>query len=102
MGHLQQAGHDSLADADGEMPAPADVPLRGRAGPEQRAGLEHGRPEPAGHRRRDCLYRMKFIGRMMSVTDGTEADGGAEPHPATQLATSTAVASRWITPARAA
>jgi hypothetical protein len=36
MGHLQQAGHDSLADADGEMPAPVDVPLRGRAGPEQR------------------------------------------------------------------
>ena len=33
MGHLQQAGHDSLADADGEMPAPAGVSLRGRAGP---------------------------------------------------------------------
>src|SRR5437660_9964651 len=74
MARLQQARHGSRADADGEMPAPADVPLRGRAGPEQRAGLEHGRPEPAGHRRRDCLYRMKFIGRMMSVTDGTEAD----------------------------
>jgi phage shock protein C len=74
MGHLQQAGHDSLADADGEMPAPADVPLRGRAGPEQRAGLEHRRPGPAGHRRTDCLYRMSASGRMMSVNDGTEAD----------------------------
>lgn len=74
MGHLQQAGHDSLADADGEMPAPVDVPLRGRAGPEQGAGLEHGRPEPAGHRRRDCLYRMNVSGRMMSVNDGKEAD----------------------------
>jgi phage shock protein C len=74
MGHLQQAGHDSLADADGEMPAPAGVPLRGRAGPEQRAELEHGRPGPAGHRRTDCPYRMSASGRMMSVTDGTEAD----------------------------
>jgi len=74
MGHLQQAEHDSLADADGEMPAPAGVPLRGRAGPEQRAGLERGRPEPAGHSRRDCLYRMNVSGRMMLVTDGTEAD----------------------------
>ena len=74
MGHLQQAGHDSLADADGEMPAPVDVPLRGRAGPEQRAGLEHGRPEPAGHGRRDCLYPMNVIGRMMSVDDRKEAD----------------------------
>jgi phage shock protein C len=74
MGHLQQAGYDSLADADGEMPAPAGVPPRGRAGPEQRAELEHRRPGPAGHRRTDCLCQMNVIGRMMSVTDGTEAD----------------------------
>jgi hypothetical protein len=51
MGHLQQAGHDSLADADGEMPAPVEVLPRGRAGPEQRAGWNMGdqnRPGTAG------------------------------------------------------
>lgn len=69
MGHLQQAGHDSLADADGEMPAPVDVPLRGagRAGAAGGAGTWETRT--AGHRRRDCLYWMNVSGRMMSVND---------------------------------
>jgi hypothetical protein len=51
MGHLQQAGHDSLADADGEMPAPADVPCVGGRGRSSGRGWNMGdqnRPGTAG------------------------------------------------------
>jgi hypothetical protein len=48
MGHLQQAGHDSLADADGEMPAPADVPRVGGQGRNSRQSWNTGDQDQPG------------------------------------------------------
>ena len=48
MGQLQQAGHDSLADADGEMPAPADVPRVGGQGRNSRQSWNTGDQDQPG------------------------------------------------------